>query len=290
MYSIIPLSQTCFRGDDFRQDYGKLSMLCATFPNVPIIAMMATANKLDRKHIKDSLGLQNCFELVANPDRKNIFYEKIIRHGQDIDAFEDICRPIANDLLCMKVDYPLTIIYMPLRWCGFIYRLFEIILGVNQYYPAGSLALPKNRLFGQFHAPQTAKMKEEILEQLSLQTSKIRVVLATVAFGMGVDIRSIRQVIHIGPPRTIREYFQETGRAGRDGESSKAILYYNNRDIAKNKPGLQDEIRMYCNSKDQCLRTLLLKFLDIKQPLSLSPGHLCCGVCKSVCLCTECSL
>ena len=147
MYSIIPLSQICFRGDDFRQDYRKLSMLCATFPNVPIIAMTATANKLDRKHIKDSLGLQNCFELVANPDRKNIFYEKIIRHGQDIDAFEDICRPIANDLLCMKVDYPLTVIYMPLRWCGFIYRLFEIILGVNQYYPAGSLALPKNRLF-----------------------------------------------------------------------------------------------------------------------------------------------
>ena len=133
----------------------------------------------------------------------------------------------------MNVAYPLTIIYMPLRWCGFLYRLFESVLGADQYYPPGSLALPKNRLFAQFHAPQTAKMKEEILEQLNLQPSKIRVVLATVAFGMGVDICSIREVIHIGPPRTIQEYFQETGKAGCDGQPSKAILYYNNRDIAK---------------------------------------------------------
>ena len=152
-------------------------MLCAAFPNVPIIAMTATANKQDRKCIKDSLGLLDSFELVANPDRKNIFYEKLFRHGQDIDAFEDICRPIAHGLLQMKVAYPLTIIYMPLKWCGFIYRLFESVLGADQYYPPGSLALPKNRLFAQFHAPQTAKMKEEILEQLNFQSSKIRVVL-----------------------------------------------------------------------------------------------------------------
>ncbi len=72
---------------------------------------------------------------------------------------------------------------------------------------------------------------------------------------MGVDIHSIRQVIHIDPPRTIREYFQETGRVGRDGQPSKAILYYNNRDVAKNKPGLQEEIRMYCQSKNQCLQS-----------------------------------
>ena len=281
----------CFRGDDFRQDYGKLSMLCAAFPNVPIIAMTATANKQDRKCIKDSLGLLDSFELVANPDRKNIFYEKLFRHGQDIDAFEDICRPIAHGLLQMKVAYPLTIIYMPLKWCGFIYRLFESVLGADQYYPPGSLALPKNRLFAQFHAPQTAKMKEEILEQLNFQSSKIRVVLATIAFGMGVDVRSIRQVIHIGPPRTIREYFQETGRAGRDGQPSKAILYYNNRDIVKNKVGLQEEIRLYCQSKDHCLRSLLLQCLDIKhQPLSCSVAHLCCSVCKNTCLCVECSL
>ena len=60
-------------------------------------------------------------------------------------------------------------------------------------------------------------MKEEILEHLHAETSTIRVVLATIAIGMGVDIHSIRQVIHIGPPRSIREYFQASGQAGRDG-------------------------------------------------------------------------
>ena len=265
-------------------------MLCATFPNVPVIAMTATANNIDRMQIKESLGLENCYELVANPDRSNIFYEKIFRHGQDIDAFENICGPIAIDLLDMKINYPLTIIYMPLKWCGFVYRLFESILNIHQYHPFGAMPLPKNRLFAQFHAPQTAKMKDEILLQLSMETPKVRVVFATVAFGMGVDIPSIRHIIHIGPPRTIREYFQETGRAGRDGKYSKAILYYNNRDIGKNKQWIQDEIRTFCRSENQCLRCLLLECLDINKPESFSPGHLCCSVCMKACSCIECSL
>jgi superfamily II DNA helicase RecQ len=73
-----------FRGDDFRQDYAKLGMPCATFPNVPVIAMTATANKLGREHIKESLALQNCFDLIGNPDRTNIYYEKVFRLGQYI--------------------------------------------------------------------------------------------------------------------------------------------------------------------------------------------------------------
>lgn len=105
---------------------------------------------------------------------------------------------------------------------------------------------------------------------------------------MGVDIQSIRQIIHIGPPRTIREYFQETGRAGRDGYLSKAVLYYNNKDIAKNKAGFQDEVRRYCQSEECCLRCLLLEYLDVKQPKPYFPGHLCCNVCKNSCSCFDC--
>ena len=263
-------------------------MLCAAFPNVPVIALTATANKVDRKPIKESLGLKKCVEVVANPDRKNIIYEKYFKEGQDVDAIENICRPIANDLLKSRVNYPLTIIYLSLKWCGFVYKLFEHVMSDHQYYPPNVAAIPKNRLFAQFHAPQTDSMKEEILEQLHSQKSTIRVVFATVAMGMGVDIRSIRQVIHIGPPRSTREYFQETGRAGRDGKLSKAVLYYNNRDIAKNRVGIQDEIRKYCQSDNICLRVFILECLDAGKPKLLLPGHLCCNVCKNNCLCSDC--
>ena len=95
----------------------------------------------------------------------------------------------------------------------------------------------------------TNAIKDQILKELTSPESKVRVIFATVAMGMGVDIPSIWHVIHVGPPRTIREYFQETGRAGRagrDGCFSTATLYYNNRDIAKNRQGMSEEVRTFC--------------------------------------------
>ena len=154
-----------------------------------------------------------------------------------MDFFEEILNPIALGLKKKKVDYPITILYLPLRWCGFFFKFFQKQLGEDQYYspqnPGSELASsadtkPENRLFAQYHAPQTRTMKDLILKELSSPSSTIRVVFATVTMGMGVDIPSIRNVIHVGPPRTIREYFQETRRVGRDGQQSFAVLYYNN--------------------------------------------------------------
>ena len=116
--------------------------------------------------------------------------------------------------------------------------------GPEQYFPAGADPIPENRLFSQFHSPQTAAMKEQILKELGHSCSKLRVVFATIAMGMGVDIPAIRNIIHIGPPRTVREYMQETGRAGRDGSSSRVSLFYNNRDIGKNKKGINEDISL----------------------------------------------
>ena len=172
--------------------------------------MTATATRADMNDITDSLGLKNCKYVIGNQDRKNIFYENAFRHGQDFDAIQSILEPIAKGLLEEKNVYPLTIVYVPLWLCGFAYKFFEHFLGVEQYFPAGALPTPSNRLFAQFHAPQTNQMKEEILKQLST----IRVVFATIAIGMGVDIPDIRQVV---PPCSMKAYFQETGRAGRDG-------------------------------------------------------------------------
>ena len=113
----------------------------------------------------------------------------------------------------------------------FAFNYLDKHLGKEQYYPSDAESIPENRLFAQFHSPQTNAMKNQILTELSASQSKLRVVFATVALGMGVDIPCIRHVIHVGPPHTVRECFQETGRAGHDGKQSVAVLYYNNRDI-----------------------------------------------------------
>ena len=87
---------------------------------------------------------------------------------------------------------------------------------------------------------------------------RIRLILSTSVSGMGFDPPSITRVIHACPPRSISQYLQEIGRAGRRGQLSSATLFYSKRDIAKNLPGICDDIRDYCLSEDRCLRELLL--------------------------------
>ncbi|KAK2546801.1 putative ATP-dependent DNA helicase Q1, partial [Acropora cervicornis] len=275
-------------GDDFRKDYSHLSMLCAIFPNVPVVALTATASKTDISSIKESLNLRKPLEVIGNPNRPNIHYKKVFRKGEDIEFFEELLQPIACDLKAKTVNYPITIMYLPLRWCGFAFKFFERHLGSEQYYPSNAQPLPENRLFAQYHAPQTSAMKDQILKELSSAVSKVRVVFATVAMGMGVDIQSIRTVIHAEPPRTVREYFQETGRAGHDGKLAHAVLYYNNHDIAKHREGMSNNIRNFCRLEDGCLRKFLLSCLDAKVPDTKGPSHLCCSYWESVCKCPDC--
>lgn len=215
-------------------------------------------------------------------------YEKIFREGQAVDAMQAILLPIAKDLLYQKIRYPLTIIYVPLRLCGFAYKLFEHVLGDQQYHPTGSAKNPANRMFGQFHAAQTREMKEEILKQMCSRKSVIRVVFATIAIGMGVDIPDIRHVIHIIPPCSLKAYIQEAGRAGRDGKPSTATLYYNNRDIGSNRVGIQDDMRNFCLNTDKCLRKLLLNALNYDLGYKIDPLHECCNVCQTQCECASC--
>lgn len=83
-------------------------------------------------------------------------------------------------------------------------------------------------------------------------------VFATVAIGLGVNIPALRQVIHIGVPRTLEAYYQEIGRAGGDGKPAVASLFYNKSDIAANVKGMTDEMRAYCLDETYCLRKYLL--------------------------------
>ena len=201
-----------FRGNEFRTDYSQLGMLSAFFPNAPMIALTATANLMDRVQIKHSLNIKDSVDVIGNPDRRNIFYSKELRDSDELVSYEMILKPIAKKLIKLKMNYPLTIIHLPLRWCGFAYKLFDRVLAKAQYYPDDTNPIPKKRLFAQYHAPKTSAMKEMILAQMTSESSIIRIVFATVAIGMGVDIPNIREVIHIGPPSSVQQYFQETGQ------------------------------------------------------------------------------
>ena len=107
----------------------------------------------------------------APVDRANIFIwkEKRKPNNNVFDSYDDILKPIAEELKVKKLTYPLTIIYMPLKWCGYRFRLFEdVIESKSRTNLTNPLSSMESRLYGQFHAPQTTKLKDEFLCQLTV--------------------------------------------------------------------------------------------------------------------------
>lgn len=185
------------------------------------MALTATAPPALLKNLKQSLALNaNCVIISANPNRINIYFDKKVRmsshHG--FMSYEQVLLPIANELALQREKYPMTIIYLKLKYCGYAYGLFEQVLQEQQF--VGGKTDPPARLFAQFHAPQTTRMKKSIIAEIKKEDSRIRVLFATSALGMGVNAPYVEHVIHITPPSNIESYVQETGRAGRSGIAS----------------------------------------------------------------------
>ena len=151
-------------------------------------------------------------------------------------------------------------------------------------YPRGVPAIPGNR-FGEIYTrASTTGMKELIIENFQQESSSLRVVFATIAFGMGLDIPDIKQVIHVGPSADIEEYAQEIGRIGRNDLPSKAIL------IANYNRHASEEMKSYMHNTMECRRVYIYKkFLRGENAKSNSPGCLCCDVCCKACKCGACN-
>ena len=255
-------------------------MLKAFFPNVPTIALTATAPPQLLKKLQNKLHLKHDCKVVAvNPNRVNIYLEKKMCSGDHkvIESYHEILEPIAIKLLTERENFPMTIIYLKLKYCALAYRLFERILQDKQY--VGDCKEPVARLFAQFHSPQTSRMKKELIKEIKKADSRVRVVFATSALGMGVDAPYVTKVIHISPPSNLESYMQEIGRAGRTGIQSHATLYFNNSDIGKNKSHVEDSVRNYCRSTDTCLRKQLLEYFRFR----VAEQSNCCSVCDGGC-------
>jgi ATP-dependent DNA helicase RecQ len=192
-------------GHDFRPEYLRISEVTNNFPDTPRVALTATADAVTRKDILAKLGLQRAKVFVSSFDRPNIRYLVQAKQGEKAQLLDFIRNEHPQDP---------GIVYVRTRK-----RSESIALWLTQ---EGVAALP-------YHAGLTPDIRFE--NQKRFQENDTRVIVATIAFGMGIDKPDVRFVVHLDLPASMEAYYQETGRAGRDGLRADGWMLYSLADV-----------------------------------------------------------
>ncbi|MCK9590562.1 MAG: DNA helicase RecQ [Methanoregula sp.] len=220
-------------GHNFRPEYRQLSALKKHFPSVPLIALTATAIPAVRKDISQQLGLSEPREFIGSFNRKNLQY----RIFQKKDALNTI----------------LTYIRQHKDDSGIIYCLSK-----KETEDIAEKLQKSGYKARAYHAGLSKKIREKVQDEFI--HDNVNIVCATIAFGMGIDKPDVRFVIHYDVPKSIESYFQETGRAGRDGGDSECILFYSRGDVAKIRSLLESD-----GSDERFVRLAIRKLQDMAE-------------------------
>ena len=250
--------------------------------NLNIMALTATATRNLRQCVMKTVGMCDPYVLVRSPCKKNIMFMV-----SKFEAVPTTFEPVVERLKSERIAMPRMIIYgRSIGMCADIYMFFKAQLGTEITEPIGAPNLAKLRLVDVFTSVTDHAQKEGIIHAFTRE-SQLRVIIATVAFGMGIDCPDVREIVHVGIPDDVESYIQETGRAGRDSQPSLALLLTT---VSKGRMCHVDKtMKDYQANQHHCRRDFLFQDIDGYEHADIVTKCLCCDICMRACICGVCT-